>query len=230
MESAEDIAQVVEGADKIYLIVPNVHPKEVEIGKAIIDAAKVAEVKHFVYHSVLYPQIEAMPHHWRKLRVEEELIQSGLAFTILQPANYMQNMLAYWPSIEAEGIFRLPYSIEAKSSPVDLQDVVEVVAKVLRSDDFFGGSYELAGPQSLSSIDMAEQIGKQLGKAVRAEEMDLSEWPAGARANGLDEDRLQTLSQMFSYYEDHNFTGNSQVLTQLLGRQPNNFADFLARI
>jgi hypothetical protein len=23
-----------------------------------------------VYHSVLHPQIEAMPHHWNKLRVE----------------------------------------------------------------------------------------------------------------------------------------------------------------
>ena len=38
-----------------------------------------------------------MPHHWNKLLVEEELIKSGLQYTILQPAIYMQNVL---PQIE----------------------------------------------------------------------------------------------------------------------------------
>jgi len=42
------------------------------------------------------PPVEAMPHHWQKLRVEEQLFESGLSITILQPAAYMQNVLAYW--------------------------------------------------------------------------------------------------------------------------------------
>ena len=37
----------------------------------------------------------SMPHHWLKMRVEEKLFASGLPFTILQPAAYMQNVLAY---------------------------------------------------------------------------------------------------------------------------------------
>jgi hypothetical protein len=31
-----------------------------------------------VYHSVLHPQTEQMPHHWHKLRVEEMLLESRL--------------------------------------------------------------------------------------------------------------------------------------------------------
>lgn len=227
LESDSDLADAFEGIEKVYFIVPNVHPKEIGIGKAAIAAAKEAGIRHFVYHSVHYPQIEAMPHHWRKLRVEEVLIQSGLAFTILQPANYMQNILAYWESIAAQGLFRLPFSIEAHSSPVDLADVAEVASLVLSSDEHLGASYALAGPQILSSIEIAEQISNHLGREVQVERLPLKDWQASARANGLDEDRLQALSKMFSYYDDHDFYGNATTLRSLLGREPSTFAEFL---
>ncbi len=63
------------------------------IGKLVIDEARKAGVKHFVYHSVLHPQTEKMNHHWQKMHVEEMIFESGLPFTILQPAPYMQNLL-----------------------------------------------------------------------------------------------------------------------------------------
>jgi len=228
MENRSDMAIAFKGVERVYFIVPNVHPNEIEIGKTAIAEAKKAGTQHFVYHSVLFPQIEDMPHHWRKLRVEEALIQSGLAFSILQPANYMQNILAYWKSIETEGLIRLPYSVEALSSPVDLLDVAEVATKILSSEAHIGASYDLAGPQKLSFAQMAAQIGSHLAKDVQAKEIALQDWQSSVRAEGLDEERLQTLSQMFSYYEDHHFAGNPQALTQLLGRQPSTFADFLA--
>ena len=84
--------RAVRGVRAIYHIAPNVSPDEVSIGKTIIAAAQSADVERFVFHSVLHPQIEAMPHHWQKLRVEELLFESGLPFTILQPTAYMQNV------------------------------------------------------------------------------------------------------------------------------------------
>ena len=62
----------------VYHVCPNVSPDEIAIGRVSIAAARSAGVEHFVYHSVLHPQTEAMPHHWLKLRVEEALITSGL--------------------------------------------------------------------------------------------------------------------------------------------------------
>jgi NAD(P)H dehydrogenase (quinone) len=84
--------QAATGVRAIYHICPNMHPDEVALGRAAIAAAQAAGVAHFVYHSVLHPQTEKMPHHWHKLRVEEVLLESGLPFTILQPAAYMQNI------------------------------------------------------------------------------------------------------------------------------------------
>ena len=53
----------IKGVHSVYFICPNVHPEEISIGEAIIDAASAVRIKHFVYHSVLHPHMEAMPYH-----------------------------------------------------------------------------------------------------------------------------------------------------------------------
>ena len=90
------IRSAMKGARAVYHICPNMNPDEAAIGRLVIQAAQDAGVEHFVYHSVLHPQTQKMDHHWQKLRVEEMLFESGLTFTILQPAPYMQNLLAGW--------------------------------------------------------------------------------------------------------------------------------------
>src|SRR5690606_35992671 len=107
------ILDALAGVEAVYFIAPNMHPHEYDIACEWLAAAKTAGVSRFVYHSVLFPQIEAMPHHWQKLRVEEALIRSGLDFTILQPASYMQNILPDLDGMRQYGEYRVPYSVSA---------------------------------------------------------------------------------------------------------------------
>ncbi len=229
LELAPDILAALRGTDAVYFIPPNVHPREDEIGKTAIVAALKAGVERFVYHSVLFPQVEAMPHHWRKLRVEEALIQSTLDFTILQPANYMQNVLSYRHYIETEKIWKLPYTPEARSTPVDLQDIAEVAVRVLTDQSHSRAGYPLAGPDVLSTTEMATRISRFLGQDIRVQRQDPNAWELLALEIGLDETRIETLKLMFAYYNQHDFLGNSQVLEMLLGRPPTTFEQFLER-
>lgn len=215
------------GIDALYFIAPNVHPHEVELGTAWIAAAKAAGLRRFVYHSVLYPQIEAMPHHWQKLRVEEALIQSGLDFTILQPASYMQNILPYLPAMREQGEYRVPYSVEAVFSPVDLTDVAAAAARVLLEPGHNGAQYALAGPERLSSAQMAEQASKHLGQPVTAVQQPLADWQAAN--THLPAYARDTLSAMFAYYDRHGFAASSFTLQSLLGRAPRSFKEFIQR-
>ena len=114
------IRSAMQSVRAVYHICPNMNPDEVAIGESVINAARENGVEHFVYHSVLHPQTEKMNHHWQKLRVEEMLLESSLPFTILQPAPYMQNLLAGWNSVMEEGVLRVPYSVYAKFSFIDL--------------------------------------------------------------------------------------------------------------
>ncbi|HMI17839.1 MAG TPA: NmrA family NAD(P)-binding protein, partial [Bradyrhizobium sp.] len=85
MDDPRAWSQAVAGTNAVYHICPNMSPHELPFARALVAAAVTHGVRRLVYHSVLHPQIEAMPHHWTKLRVEEMLLRSGLDVTILQP-------------------------------------------------------------------------------------------------------------------------------------------------
>jgi uncharacterized protein YbjT (DUF2867 family) len=227
MRDQATMERAVYGVRAVYHICPNVSPDEVAIGQAAIAAARMAGVEHFVYHSVLHPQTEAMPHHWQKLRVEEKLFESGLPCTILQPSVYMQNVLAHWQQILAQGIYPVPYAVETRLGMVDLEDVAAAAAVVLTQPGHAGATYELAGAEALTQAEVAAILSQQLGRPVRAEVISRQAWERGARASGLGDYQVQTLLKMFDYYERYGFWGNPRVLSWLLGRPPATFAAFV---
>ena len=227
MRDAAVFRQATHGVRAIYHICPNISPDEVAIGRTAIAAASAAGVQHFVYHSVLHPQTEAMPHHWHKLRVEEMLLESGLNYTILQPAAYMQNVLAGWTTIVEQGVYQVPYPVKTRLGMVNLEDVATVAAIVLTEQGHVGATYELAGPEALTQTEVAAILSQVLGRSVRAEQMPLAVWTQQAQAAGLGAYQVETLVKMFRYYEQYNFWGNPRVLGWLLNRPPKRFREFV---
>lgn len=219
--------EAVKGIKAIYHICPNVSPNEVEIGRVVIAVCLDNGVRRFVYHSVLHPQTRDMPHHWAKLQVEELLFKSGLEYSILQPAAYMQNILGSWKKIVEEGIFSVPYPAETRISMIDLQDVAETAAKVISDPKHIGAIYELAGPEDLSQAEVVESLAAELGHEVVFQQETLEEWKTRMKASGLGEYQLSSLVKMFEYYTEYGFRGSPVVLKHLLERAPRNFREYL---
>lgn len=217
------------GVRGLYHICPNMSPDEGAIGRGLVSVARSAGVQHFVYHSVLHPQTEAMPHHWLKLRVEELLFESGLAYTIFQPAAYMQNVLVQWGQIIEQGVYGVPYAAETRLSMVDLEDVAKVAAIVLNEPGHVGATYELAGPDFLSQDEIATILADRLRRPVRVQVVSRTAWKHEARVSGLGEYQVETLVKMFEYYEKYGFMGNSHVLGWLLDHPPTDFSAFAER-
>jgi uncharacterized protein YbjT (DUF2867 family) len=222
------IRSAVEGARAVYHICPNMIPDEVVIGKLVIEEVKRAGMEHIVYHSVLHPQIEVMNHHWQKMRVEEMLFESGLPFTILQPAPYMQNLLAGWRSIVEDGVLRIPYSVDVKFSFLDLEDLAEVVRIVLTEAGHRNAIYELAGTNPTSHAEVAGIVGRGLNRNVRVEKEEIGDWRL--RASGMSDYALENLIRMFEYYDKWGLVGNPNVLKWILKREPTSLASFVDRI
>jgi NAD(P)H dehydrogenase (quinone) len=230
MDDARAISRAMRGADAIYHICPNMSPHEVAFAKTLIAAATNLGVPRFIYHSVLHPQIEAMPHHWNKLRVEEMLFGSALEITILQPTAYMQNSLAEWDRMVSEGVYRVPYPVETQLSLVDLDDVAEAAALVLTSGGHSGATYELVGTLPFSQTEIADTFGRALKKAIRAEADPVENWEQRARRAGMDHYSRETLMKMFHAYARDGLKGNPNVLGWLIGRPPTSLASFAARV
>jgi len=236
LQDAEIIRKALNGVESVYHICPNVHPDEISIGKKVIDAAAEAGIRHFVYHSVLHPQVEDMPHHWKKMRVEEHLFTAGLPFTILQPAAYMQNILVNWDQITRTGEYTVPYAVESRTSMVDLEDVAQVAKMVLldkHTDEsqpaHMGATYELVGTPPLAQSEVAAILSEHLGHAVVAKRVSIDTWKRSARSSGLSEYKVDTLVKMFTYYERYGFSGNTYILGWLLGRDATSFDAFVKR-
>jgi uncharacterized protein YbjT (DUF2867 family) len=231
LRDPDDLRRALDGASAVYHLCPNVHPDEVPIGQAVIAAACAAGLRRFVYHSVLHPQTERMPHHWSKLRVEESLFETGLEVVILQPAPYMQNLLAGWAAITQHGLYRVPYPVTTRLSLVDLEDVAAVAAQVLDPNDAVhaGATYELVGTPPLTQTEVGKTLSAALGFSVQAAEEPVAAWEARARAAGLGDYQRSTLRAMFDYYAKFGLGGSPRVLTWLLGRPPTSLAAFAAR-
>lgn len=216
--------------DTIYYICPNIAPDELEIGNKLIEISRANHVERFIYHSVLHPQIESMPHHWQKLRFEETIFASGIDFTILQPCAYMQNILAGWNKVLTEHKYVIPYNVSARLSIVDLDDIGEAAAKIIAGSNYSNTILELAGPEPLTQSEVAVKMSEALGFQVEAVEQPRKEWENNARKNGMDDRQIGILLKMFEYYDQYGLVGNSWVLEQLLERKATTFKQFITRI
>lgn len=220
---------VMQGVRSVYHICPNMNPDEVVIGKLVIGEASKVGVEHFVYHSVLHPQTEKMTHHWQKLRVEEMIFESSLPFTILQPAPYMQNLLAGWKSIIDEGVLRVPYSVNSKFSFVDLEDIAEAAKIVLTEPSHVNAIYELAGTLPMSHMEVAEIFGHVLNRDVQAVKLEIRDWRLRAEQNTMSKYTVENLIRMFEYYDQWGLVGNPNVLRWLLKRDPASLKSFVQK-
>lgn len=221
------VAQAVQGCESIYFICPNLTPDEVQIGESLLESARVANAHRFVYHSVLHPHVESMPHHWQKMRMEERLFESGIDFTILQPCAYMQNILSNWKSIIEQGVYAVPYATSARISIVDINDVAEAAAVVLTDEKHSNAIYELAGPQPLSQVEVAAILSTILGIVVKPATIDRKVWAESDQKSNFSDYQIKTLLLMFEYYEKYGLVGNSNILSQLINRTATTFENFL---
>ena len=219
------------GVSTIYHICSAVNPNEVQIGKTVIEAARLAKIEHFVYHSVLHSVLQDMPHHQKKLMVEELLVNSGIPFTIVQPTVFMQNILDSWKLLSEQSIFQQKFftSGETRMCMVDLEDVAEAASNILTTPGHIGATYELCGPENLSLSDMLAALERHFGCGIKVETPADDMLAAQLRKFGAGDYRINTLLKMFQHYNDYGFIGNTNVLTWLLGRKPNDFSAFILR-
>jgi uncharacterized protein YbjT (DUF2867 family) len=224
------IRLAMQGVRAVYHICPNMSPDEIAIGTLVIREAQKAGIEHFIYHSVMHSQTEKMTHHWHKLRVEEMIFEAGLPFTILQPAPYMQNLLASWETILSDGVLRVPYSIHSRFSFVDLEDVAEAVRIVLTGADHKNAIYELAGTVQMSHVDVANILSHVLNRTVRPEQEEIGDWRLRAEQNpGISRYARENLIKMFDYYDRWGLAGNPNMLRWLLKREPTSLESFVRR-
>lgn len=213
----------------VFHLNPAFDPHEAEMGTNMVEAARRAGVSKFVFSSVFHPSLNALSNHAAKQPVEEALYDSGLDFTILQPAMFMQNFDDTWSDIVSTGRLTMPFSKEAKVCYVDYRDVATVAARAMTDPLLHHATYELCSEGMVDRIQLAALASAACGREIRAEGSTPQRWadsssmPAGPLRDGL--------TRMYEHYDRAGFAGgNSFVLHALLGRAPTTIADYFRHL
>jgi len=228
----DDAFKALQGIDAVYHVGPTFHPKEREMGLNMIEQAKHAGVEHFIFSSVLHPILYGLPQHAIKRSIEEHLLESRLNFTILQPSDYMQmTVLSVVPEHNA---YMMSYENDNREALVDLDDVAEVLVKVVAGgSSHYGATYELTSGDNPRKTDLVDCLSRAFGRPFT-----LRKYPAsfehrpeifGHVGESHARHQMETLKQVHNWYDRHDFIGNGNVLRMLLGRDPTTFVEFVRK-
>ena len=213
------LQKALQGITAVYLVCSPI-PQLVELESNVIEACKQAGVGHVVSNSALgaadYPK--SFPSWHRK--VEDKLKASGLAYTILRPNTFMQNIVAYSaPSIRAQGAF---YSAtgDAKITFIDVRDIATATAKILSEPAAHAGKeYELNGPEALNYTEVAALLSKIVGRPVQFVNIPEEAQRKAMLDLGMPEWQVDALLDLQRYYTvEKKGAEITPVLEQILGR------------
>lgn len=162
-----DLENALRGARQVYHAAPTQLVDEMPVAERLTAAAEAEQLDQVVFHSVIHPDIAALPHHRQKLRVEGLLRDSGLPVTVLRPSHYMQNVLDFWDFFGA-GLLPYPTSPESRMGVVDAEDIAAAAANVLiNPGGHIGKTYDLSTVE-LTRHDMARIWSRALGHPMVA--------------------------------------------------------------
>lgn len=200
----------LKGVEGVFHVGPVFAPTEVQMGRNMVDAARRAGVRKFVFSSVIHPVLSSLPNHAAKAPVEEALINSGLEYTILHPTMLFQNLAASWDRVIKTGVLAEPWSADTRFSRVDYRDVADVAAIALTGDELAYGTFELCAPGIMNRHDVAALISEVLHREIRVGTLDPS----------VLGDLPRDMKAMFEHYNHHGLLGSPLSLRTILGREP----------
>jgi len=218
------IAEALQGVSSVFYIAPAFLRDEAEVGKRMVEAAKQAGVRRFVFSSVIHPILSALTNHAAKAPVEEAILTSGMGYAFLHPTLFFQNFAGSWPNVVKSGVFAEPWSTATRFSRVDYRDVAEVAAIALTEERLNYGTYELCSEGHLNRIELAQLMSEVLGRPVCAERIDPATAAAGAGELG------EGLKKMFDWYDSQGLLGNATTLRAILGREPRTLRAYIEEL
>jgi NAD(P)H dehydrogenase (quinone) len=225
LDDPASLDRAFDRADAVLHVPPVFDSSEPERVTAVVRAVRAAGVARFVFHSVMQPFTPGVRHHERKARSEAVVRTSGLRWTILQPAMYMQTVKLYL-RLSPEGAMFFPYSLETPFTPIDLSDLAEITATVLLDPAHEYATYEIGGRELLTTREMAATLAAIEGLELEARVGTLAEL---ALPPSWSEEARTDMAAMCRHYDAVGLFGGHRVAEMLLGRPTTSFAEALAR-
>jgi len=220
-----DLGSALDGVERLFLN-STPAPDEVDLQTGAIDQARAAGVQHVVKLAAIgYDQPDppvrfAVDH----ARIAEHLRASGMAWTILAPNDFFQNLLGQAETI-SQGVLASSFA-DARVSSIDVADIAAVAGRILSEGSHRGASLDLTGPEALNRDEVAAALSDATGhpvEVVRVSDEDVQGALLGA---GFPEWNVGGLLELFAVYRAGYGASTTPVVEETLGRPAKRLADW----
>lgn len=217
----------LKGISLVFLLRPPQISDAKKYFQPFINAAKFSEVQHIVFLSVQGADTNSViPHH----KIENIILKSGIPFTFLRPAYFMQNFLTTLNKdlVERNEIY-LPAG-RAKFTLVDLLDVGMVGAIILDNPQkHLNKSYDLTNNELLTFGEMADQLTEVLGKKITFRSPNLISFFIRKKKEKTPLVYVLVMIMLHFLPRFKNYPKTSQAINVILGEQSKSFKEFIER-
>lgn len=226
-ENPQTLDAALAGGVETVFILSSPTERIAELEGNLIEAIKRAPT---VGHAVKLSVIGAAPDSPLRLarahgQVERMLEDSAIPFTFLRPHSFMQNTLAFAPTIKAQGVFYAPMG-EGRIGHVDARDIARVAAKALTEPGHEGKSYTLTGPEALSYTEVAEKLSDAIGKEVKYVDVPLGAARQGMIGAGMSEWLADGLCEFYNLWRDDRVGVTTRDIQEVTKREAVAFDQF----
>jgi len=221
-DDGDTVAAAVMGVETVFLLSNMVDPE-----RKVVDAAKRAGVKRIVKLSVNGATEEKFTlARWHRA-VEKHIEASGLSWTFLRPAGFMQNFINYMgETIRKQSAFYTATGTTGAGAHIDARDIGAVAARVLTGKGHEGKAYELTGPRAISYDEAAQVLSKEVGREIKHAAITPEQLRQGALGMGMPAPYVDALVDLDRAYSTGTLTQVTPTVKQLTGRDPITFEQF----
>lgn len=235
LDDHESISSALTGVQALYYCSPlpagTDEPFTVERARArsLINAAKSAGAEQFVLLSAMGPEtapgtvlIET------KRAIEGDLADSGLAYTVLRPSMFMDNVAMAGPEALLGMGLAWPFADDALIQPIAAADIAQLAFQAITSGPR-NRSFDLVGPEALTFPQIADKLGRVLGGEVRftaiSDEVFIEHVGAAIGSTTI----AQAIAGAYRLWErDGSGTGDASLLEREFEISLTRFQDFAA--
>jgi uncharacterized protein YbjT (DUF2867 family) len=221
------LANALKGVEGIFLA-SALSPKMADEHLRVVTAAKRAGVGRVVQLSGVAANAEMCC--TRVLRwlgqAETTISTDALAITRLRPTFLMQNLFEFAASIAQQGLIAGPFR-SIKWTWVDARDVAAVAVAALTDSRHAGKTYTVTGGETLSYQEVAERLGRILGKPIRYTDITANEARGWLQGKGVQPVMIEAKLEMWDACASNLINvAPTDVVKEVTGKSPRSIDDF----
>ncbi len=225
----DEVIRAMDGVTGAYLCYP-VHPGYIQATAYFADAAQRAGVEVIVEMSQISAREDSKSHAARDHWIAERVLDwAGVPTVHIRPTFFSEWLIFPWvrDPIVQEGKITLPYGT-GRHAPIAADDQGRLIAAVLaRPSGHTGKTYPLFGPVELGQEEIADEIGKVLGRKIAYRPSTIEQYREHLERYDLPEFLIQHFLAIAVDYQNGIFSGMDGVIGEITGRAPQTVGDFV---